>query len=106
MDRRSAAGADLAAVMPARQIGEQSLRARLEVHAREAGQAVLPREQRGETIDADAEAAGALIVEEPEDLPVDLHEIEQEVLITHLREPDLLFGRRQPRQVIRMRPAV
>src|SRR5262249_58758755 len=93
MDGRSAAGADLAAVMSAGQVREESVRARFEAHAAESGQAVLPPEQRRITIDADDEAAGALIAEEPDDLLVDFDEVEEEVLIAHLREADFLLGR-------------
>ena len=92
--------------MAAGQIREQPLRARLEVHAREAGKSFLPGEERGEAIDADTEISSALIPEEPQDLLVHLHEVQQEILIAHFREADFLLRRRQARHVVGVRAGV
>ena len=93
MDRRTAAGPDLPAVVTAGQIGEQTVRARLERHAGEARQSILPAEQRRVAVDADTKTSGALIAEEPQDLRIDLHVVEEKVLVAHFRQPNFLFRR-------------
>src|SRR5262245_14218687 len=106
MNSRSPARADLTAVVTSGQVGQQPFGARLEVHPAESRKAVLPCEQRWKAVHTDAETACSLVPEEPQHLLVGLYQVEQEILVAHFRETNLLLWRRETGHVVGMRAGV
>ncbi len=77
-----------------------AVRRRLEVHPVEAGIVVRPALERTNRVDADPVQAVRARLVKGNHRRVDLHDVQQKVLVAHSGEPVLLFCRRESRHVV------